>query len=90
MRIDGLMFFSAAAALLATSAVAQTPATPAATQTASVDPMDQVVCKREEETGSLVKKKKKKCATRRQWEALATQTRAAMDQGQMSGSSSGQ
>jgi hypothetical protein len=93
MRFNSLMFVSVATALFATPAVAQTAApaaAPAATASATADPMDQVVCKRIEETGSLVKKKKKTCATRRQWEANAAKSREALDQGQMSGSSSGQ
>lgn len=91
MRFKSLMFVATAAGLLAAPVAAQTAA-PAASQaaTAAADPMSEVVCKRIEETGSLVKKKKKTCATRRQWEEMATKTRAAMDQGQMSGSSSGQ
>lgn len=89
MRINSLIMLTVAAGLLAVPAIAQTPA-PAAPAVASADPMDKVVCRREEETGSLVKKKKKVCATKRQWEALAAKTREAMDQGQMSGSASGQ
>lgn len=88
MAVHSLILLSVAAGLLAAPAVAQTPA-PAAQTAATVDPMDKMVCKREEETGSLVKKKKKVCATRRQWEALAAQTRDAMGQGQMSGGTSG-
>ena len=38
------------------------PAAPAA----STDPMDQMVCRKDKETGSLVKTKKT-CHTRRQW-----------------------
>ncbi len=90
MRLNALMLGSVAAALFAVPAVAQTPAPAAAPAAAQADPMDEVVCKREGETGSLVKKKKKVCATRRQWEVVAQQSRQAMDQGQMSGSTSGQ
>lgn len=90
MRITSLLILSTAAAVIASPALAQTAAPAAPAAVASADPMDQVVCKREEETGSLVKKKKKVCATKRQWEALAAKTREAMDQGQMSGSASGQ
>lgn len=89
MRFNSLMLSGVAVGLLATPVAAQTPV-PAAPQTATVDPLDEVVCKRTEETGSLVKKKKKTCATRRQWDALANKSREAMDQGQMSGSTSGQ
>ena len=88
MRVNSLILLSVAAGLLGAPAVAQTPA-PAAQTAATVDPMDKVVCKREEETGSLVKKKKKVCATKRQWEELAAKTRDAMGQGQMSGGTSG-
>ncbi|MFC3713424.1 hypothetical protein ACFOMD_12630 [Sphingoaurantiacus capsulatus] len=90
MRFKALMLVPVAAALLGAPAVAQTPAPAAAPATAQADPMDEVVCKREGETGSLVKKKKKVCATRRQWEVVASKSREALDQGQMSGSSSGQ
>lgn len=91
MRFNSLMLAGVAVGLLATPVAAQTPA-PAAphTATAAADPLDEVICKRTEETGSLVKKKKKTCATRRQWDALANKSREAMDQGQMSGSTSGQ
>ncbi|MDO9487813.1 MAG: hypothetical protein Q7J32_05520 [Sphingomonadaceae bacterium] len=88
MRNETLMIFSVAASLLAVPAVAQTAA-PAQPQTAAVDDKDKVVCRREVETGSIAKRKKI-CHTKREWEALAQRTRDAMDQGQMSGSASGQ
>ncbi|PZN92505.1 MAG: hypothetical protein DCF31_16020 [Alphaproteobacteria bacterium] len=54
-----------AATLLATAAGAAEPA-PVAAATPPVDPMQQVVCRRDVETGSLVKAKKT-CHTRAQW-----------------------
>ncbi|OYU13875.1 MAG: hypothetical protein CFE37_13845 [Alphaproteobacteria bacterium PA4] len=56
------------AALLSVAGIAparaadQAPAAPAA----AVDPLDQMVCRKDKETGSLVKTKKT-CHTRRQW-----------------------
>jgi hypothetical protein len=82
------MIVSVAASLLAVPAVAQTSA-PAQPQTAAVDDKDKVVCRREVETGSIAKRKKI-CHTKREWEALAQRSREAFDQGQMSGSTSGQ
>lgn len=56
-----------AAALVPATVQAQT-ATPAAAQptAASVDKSQQIICKREKETGSLVKAKRT-CLTRQQW-----------------------
>lgn len=88
MRNQNLVIFSVFASLLALPAIAQTSA-PAQPQTAVLDEKDKVVCRREVETGSIAKRKKI-CHTKREWEALAQRTRDAMDQGQMSGSSSGQ
>lgn len=88
MRTNNVMIFSVAAALLAAPGVAQT-STPALPEAASVDDKDKIVCRREVETGSIAKRKKV-CHSKREWEALAARSREAMDQGQMSGSTSGQ
>lgn len=47
-------------------AAAQAPAEPAAPAAAPVDKSQEIVCKREKETGSLVKSKRT-CLTRQQW-----------------------
>lgn len=83
MRINILLIALMAGTGVATTAAAQDkPAVPAA----QTDPAAQVVCKRVEETGSLIKKKKKICHTRAEWEKLAASSRDAMA-GQMSGGS---
>lgn len=90
MRITAIVLGSVIAGLAA-PASAQTPApatAPAAQPPAAAS--SELICRRVEETGSLVKKKKKQCYTREQWDRLATMSRDAMGQGQMSGSSSGQ
>jgi hypothetical protein len=85
MRI--LLIAAMAATAVAAPTVAQDK--PAVQAQAPTDPAAQLVCKRVEETGSLVKKKKKICHTRAEWDKLATMSRDAMGQGQMSGGSSG-
>lgn len=78
-----------AAAVVAVPAMADEtkPAAPAPTAAA---PADGLICRRVEETGSLVKKKKKICHTAAEWDRMAANSRDAMGQGQMSGSASGQ
>ncbi len=56
LAISGLMLSTVA------MAAEQTPATPGA----EIDPMQQMVCRKDKETGSLVKSKKT-CHTRSQW-----------------------
>lgn len=87
MRIGILLIAAMAATAVTARAVAQDK--PAAQAQATTDPAAQLICKRVEETGSLVKKKKKICHTRADWDKLATMSRDAMGQGQMSGSSPG-
>lgn len=87
MRVDILIIAAMAATVVAIPVAAQDP--PAAQAQAKADPATEVVCRRVEETGSLVKKKKKICHTRAEWDKLATMSRDAMGQGQMSGGSSG-
>lgn len=90
MRIAGFVVASVALGMAA-PALAQAPApAPAAGQPQATASSSELICRRVEETGSLVKKKKKQCYTREQWDRLATMSREAMGQGQMSGSSSGQ
>ncbi|KPF64168.1 hypothetical protein IP88_13975 [alpha proteobacterium AAP81b] len=82
-----------AASLIASTAIAQTapapaPAAPATPPPATTppapanDPMDQTVCRKTLETGSLVKARKQ-CHTRRQWayldEANGTAARNMVD-----------
>ncbi len=71
---------SLAAAMLATAAMAADPApvsAPAAvaTPTAAKDSMDEMVCRKSPETGSLVKSKKT-CHTRGQWAYIEDQNQA--------------
>jgi hypothetical protein len=66
---------------------AQSPATSAQPQAATAP---ELICRRVEETGSLVKKKKKVCYTREEWDRIAAMSRDAMGQGAMSGGTSGQ
>ncbi len=67
MRSELVLIGLAIAATLATPAsAAETPATPAATVTATPDPMQQMVCRKDLETGSLVRTKKT-CHTKAQW-----------------------
>lgn len=87
MRIGILLGAAMAATAVATPTAAQDK--PAVQAQASTDPAAEVVCRRVEETGQLVKKKKKVCHTRAEWDRLAAMSRDAMGQGQMSGGSSG-
>ena len=61
--------FGAAALAMSTIAAAAEPVPAATTTTATIDPMQQVVCRRDRETGSLVKSKKT-CHTRAQWQYI--------------------
>lgn len=87
MRIDILIIAAMAAASVAAPSVAQDK--PAVQAQAPADPASDLVCRRIEETGQLVKKKKKVCHTRAEWDRIAAMSRDAMGQGQMSGGSSG-
>ena len=87
MRIDILIIAAMAATALATATVAQEK--PAVQAQVQADAASELVCRRVEETGQLVKKKKKVCHTRAEWDRLAAMSRDAMGQGQMSGGSSG-
>ncbi len=64
-----LLLTIAVAGLSAPGLAQTTPAAPTTPATAP-DPMDQMVCRRDKETGSLVKAKKT-CHTRRQWEYIS-------------------
>ena len=72
--------------LMAAPAVATEPTPPQGAQQAE---QSKVVCRKEAETGSILKKRRV-CYTKRQWEQAGQASRDAMTQGQMSGSSSGQ
>ena len=87
MRIDMLIIAAMAAAAVATPTMAQEK--PAVQAQAQADPAADLICRRVEETGQLVKKKKKICHTRAEWDRIAAMSRDAMGQGQMSGGSSG-
>lgn len=87
MRIDILIIAAMAAGALAVPAMAQDK--PAVQAPAQADPGSEMLCRRIEETGQLVKKKKKVCHTRAEWDRIAAMSRDAMGQGQMSGGSSG-
>lgn len=62
---------------------------PPATTASPVDPMDKMVCRRQAETGSLVRAKRE-CHTRRQWAYLDEQNQTAarnlVDDGRSKGS----
>jgi hypothetical protein len=87
MRIDILIIAAMAATAVATPVMAQDK--PAVQTAAPTDPGSEMLCRRIEETGQLVKKKKKVCHTRAEWDRIAGMSRDAMGQGQMSGGSSG-
>lgn len=87
MRIDILVIAMMAATSLAAPTSAQDK--PAVQAAAPADPAAEMICRRVEETGQLVKKKKKVCHTRAEWDRIAAISRDAMGQGQMSGGSSG-
>jgi hypothetical protein len=67
----------------------QTTASDGAQVKVQEDKASKVVCRREAETGSLVKKRRV-CRTVREWDEADRITRAAMTEGQMSGGSRGQ
>lgn len=69
----------------ATSATQATPATTTAAVPATLqpvtppDPMDKIVCRRQVETGSLVRAQRK-CHSRRQWAYIDAQHQSAAEQ----------
>ena len=64
-------------------------AAPATTTAAVEKPEEKKICRRDIETGSLIKGKKI-CYTAKQWQKLADATRDQLDSRTSSGSSSGQ
>ena len=71
--INTLLALTAASLMLATTAAAAETTAAAVATTAAVavpDPMQQMVCRKDVETGSLVKTKKT-CHTRAQWAYIA-------------------
>jgi hypothetical protein len=73
--------------LMAVPAAATEVAKPQAE--ARSDAPSKVICRKEAETGSILKKRRV-CYTKRQWDQASQASRDAMTQGQMSGSASGQ
>ena len=74
--------------LMAAPVTAAEPAQPQPQPQAQQAEQSKVVCRKEAETGSLLKKRRV-CRTKREWEAAAQASRDSMSQGQMSGGSSG-
>ena len=72
MRVLALLLFGLAGA----AGAQQPPTAPPATAAAAADPMDKMVCRRQAETGSLVRAKRE-CHTRRQWAYLDEQNQTA-------------
>jgi hypothetical protein len=85
VRLNPLILLAAGGMLMAAPAVATEPTQPQAQQAEQ----SKVICRKETETGSILKKRRV-CYTKRQWEQAGQTSRDAMTQGQMSGSSSGQ
>jgi hypothetical protein len=85
VRINPIIILAVGGMLMAAPAVAAEPTPPAAQQAEQ----SKVICRKETETGSILKKRRV-CYTKRQWEQAGQASRDAMTQGQMSGSSSGQ
>jgi hypothetical protein len=82
------VFVAAVMAMAATAASAQNASPqPQPAPAAKEAPTDRV-CRKEAETGSLVRKRKT-CRSRAEWDAMAQAARNQMTEGQMSGSSSG-
>jgi hypothetical protein len=84
MSLKHIMLLSAGLLLVPAPAFAEEKAK--APETAAAP---KLICKKESEVGSLVRKKRV-CKTAEEWERLSQASRDAMNQGQMSGSSSGQ
>lgn len=86
MRFNPLIVLGVGGMLMTAPAVATEPTPPQSAQQAE---QSKVICRKEAETGSILKKRRV-CYTKRQWEQAGQASRDAMTQGQMSGSSSGQ
>lgn len=87
MRLNFMILV--AGVLIAAPATAAEPAQPQSQPQAQQADQSKVVCRKEAETGSLLKKRRV-CRTKRDWEIAAQAARDAMSQGAMSGGSSGQ
>jgi hypothetical protein len=85
VRLNSLILLAVGGMLMTAPAFAAETAQPQA------QPAEQskVICRKETETGSILKKRRV-CYTKRQWEQAGQASRDSMTQGQMSGSSSGQ
>lgn len=88
VRFNQLMILAVGGMLMTAPAVAAEPNKPEA-QKAQQAEQSKVICRKEAETGSILKKRRV-CYTKRQWDQAGQASRDAMTQGQMSGSSSGQ
>lgn len=85
LRFNPLILLAAGGMLVPSPALATEPTPPQAQQAEQ----SKVICRKEAETGSILKKRRV-CYTKRQWEQAGQASRDAMTQGQMSGGASGQ
>lgn len=83
MRLCAFLLFGLASAAMAQGSATQGSATqgsatqgPAPQTAPAVDPLDKMICRRQAETGSLVRARRE-CHTRRQWAYLDEQHQAA-------------
>ena len=88
VRFNPLIVLAVGGMLMTAPVVAAQPTAPQAPQAEQAE-QSKVICRKEAETGSILKKRRV-CYTKRQWEQAGQASRDAMTQGQMSGSSSGQ
>lgn len=80
-------FMLAAAGLSLASAPAVADDKPKAPESAESAAAPKLICKKQTESGSLVRKKRV-CRTQEEWDRVSQASRDAMSQGQMSGGSS--
>lgn len=85
MRINPLILLAAGGLLTLAPANANEPTPPVQAQQPE---RSKVICRKETETGSILKKRRV-CYTKRQLDRASDASRDAMTQGQMSGGSSG-
>lgn len=88
MRFNPLILASIGG-LLITAPVAADEAAPAQPAAAAPKAESKLICRKETETGSILKKRRV-CYTKRQWDQASAASRDSMTQGQMSGGASGQ
>ena len=75
------LFFCAL--LISTAASAQTPSGTASNESGAVNPNNQIICRNQRETGSMLNRTRV-CKTRAQWEADRRDTRQTIDRTQTS------